>query len=49
MRWEMYGLASTYGALDIETDDHADAVIAALTPLSEARTLGWEWRDPQPN
>ena len=45
---ETYGHASSYWALDIETDDQANAVIAGLTPLSEARTLDWEWGDPPP-
>ena len=46
VRWEFYGHAATYWALDIETDAQAHAVIEALTPLSEARTLDWEWGDP---
>lgn len=46
VRSETSGHASTYWALDIADDAQAEAVIRALTPLSEMRTLDWEWADP---
>lgn len=43
---EAFGHASSYWALSVENDDQAHSVISVLTPLSEARTLDWEWADP---
>jgi hypothetical protein len=45
-RWETLGHASTYWALDVDDAAHAERLINALTPLSEARTIDWEWADP---
>lgn len=45
-RSETWGHASTYWALDIADDAQAQDVVRTLTPLSEARTLDWEWADP---
>lgn len=46
VRWETLGHAASYWALDIETSEQAHEVIRVVTPLSEARTLDWEWADP---
>ena len=47
-RAEFFGHAATYWALDVDDHDHAQRVIDVLAPLSEARTLDWEWADPSP-
>lgn len=43
---ELRGHARGYGAIDIVTADHGDAVIAVLRPLAEKAILTWEWADP---
>lgn len=43
---ELRGHAYGYGAIDIATQEQADAVIAVLRPLAENATLMWEWADP---
>lgn len=45
-RTETFGHADAYWALDVDDREHAQRVIDALTPFSEARTLDWEWADP---
>lgn len=44
-RAETFGHA-TYWALDVDDPAHAQRVIEALAPLSEARILDWERADP---
>lgn len=43
---EFRGHSNSYCAVDIMTEDQADAVIELLTPLMQAGTLVWEWADP---
>jgi hypothetical protein len=43
---EFHGHAQGYGAIDITTEDQADAVIGILGPLAQNATLMWEWADP---
>ena len=45
-RWETFGHAPKYWALDLDDAAHAQRLIDVLTPLSDARTLDWEWADP---
>ena len=43
---ELRGHAHGYGAIDVVTQDQADAVIDVLRPLAQSATLMWEWADP---
>ena len=49
VRSETSGHAASYWALDIENSNQAREVVRVLTPLSEVRTLDWEWADPVVN